>query len=475
MKRFRGTLLSALSCLLALLCGILLLHDPFVGQSVSLLLAAGLDVLRAQLVAALMMTAAAALLAMFVLRKRLGAMIGASGAFFSVYLLGFLHAEQQPVYDPGGGLEPLNGAVLFHTTLLMLALALLCAFLGAAIGGALGEVLLDPPFQVAQKLWQRRQSGPSYVQAPIAPARSGRKLIFTLAGTITMLGLIVLASGSGDLFLFSPDLGLHVLPTLPNGRSYMFGTVIQDEMTSPILGGQKKAFLVYLPPSYMTAQATAKRYPTLYLLHGSPGTAIDWIKGGKADQSVNTLISLGKIADLILVLPDGNGRARAPSEWGNSFDHQQNIETSVVKELVPYVDKKYRTIADARHRAIGGLSMGGFGAANIGIHHPNIFGSIISLGGYYYAEGAIWGNKASVLQQNSPALVLPNKKEAWKLHFYLGAATKDHPYITEAKQFAQELTKLHIPYTFDLQEGYHAWRVWQVQLYHALLWLQWGG
>src|SRR5438270_1998570 len=102
MKRFGGALHSALSCLLALLCGILLLHDPFIGQVVSWLLAAGLDVLRAQLVAVLMMTATAAFLAVFVLRKRLGAILGASGAFFAIYLLAFLHTEHQPVYDPGG-------------------------------------------------------------------------------------------------------------------------------------------------------------------------------------------------------------------------------------------------------------------------------------------------------------------------------------------------------------------------------------
>jgi enterochelin esterase-like enzyme len=400
----------------------------------------------------------------------LGAILGAGGAFFFGYLLGFIQLELQPVSDPGGHLEPLNGSVLVHNASIMFALAFLCAFIGAGVGNALAEVLWEPLFQLAQFLGKRNQT--QKLPIPVTQTSKSRKLLFSLLGTLAMIVLIVLASGASDLLRFSPDVGLRVAPALPNGQSYVYGTVVQDEVTSAALGGQKKPFLVYLPPSYMTPQGSTKRYPTLYLLHGSPGTDIDWLKGGKADQSANTLISLGKIPDLIMILPDGNGRSDAPSEWGNS--PQQNIETYIASDLVTYVDKKYRTIPDLSHRAIGGLSMGGFGAANIGIHHPDVFGTIIALGGYYRAEGPVWGNNAALLQENSPLLVLPNKQDAWKSHFFLGAATKDQPYNADTKQFAQELTNLHIPYTFDLEDGSHSWAVWQIQLYHALLWLHWG-
>lgn len=470
MKKYTAALLFVFSCLLSLLCGLLLLHDPFLGRVVSFLLTTGLDPLRTQLIAALLLTLGAALITAFIVRQRVGAILGAGGAFFFGYLFGFIQLELQPVHDPGGHLEALNRSVLVHSTAIMFALALLCAFIGTGVGNALAEVLWEPLIQLAQFFGKRNQT--QKLPMPVTQASKTRKLLFSLLGTVIMIVLIVLASGASDLFLFSPEVGLRIVPALPKGRSYVYGTVVQDEVTSAVLGGQKKPFLVYLPPSYMTPQASTKRYPTLYLLHGSPGTDIDWIKGGKADQSANTLISLGKIADLILILPDGNGRTSAASEWGNS--PQQNIETYVASDLVTYVDTKYRTIPDAFHRAIGGLSMGGFGAANIGIHHPDVFGTIIALGGYYRAEGDIWGNNADLVQQNSPLLVLPNKQDAWKLHFFLGAATKDQPYNTDTKQFAQELTNLHIPYTFDLENGSHEWTVWQVQLYHALLWLHWG-
>ncbi|MBV9229961.1 MAG: hypothetical protein JOZ18_11660, partial [Chloroflexi bacterium] len=194
----------------------------------------------------------------------------------------------------------------------------------------------------------------------------------------------------------------------------------------------------------------------------------------KADQSADTLIAGGKIPELILILPDGNGRAGETSEWGNSFDGRQLMETFVAVDLVRYVDQHYRTVADAAHRAIGGLSMGGFGAMNIAVHHPDIFGSVISLAGYYHAEGSIWGNNAAYLQANSPADVLPEEKRAWGLHMFIGAATQDQPYYTDSLEFVQELAHLHIAYHFDLEPGYHAWNVWQIQLYHALLWLRWG-
>ena len=118
--------------------------------------------------------------------------------------------------------------------------------------------------------------------------------------------------------------------------------------------------------------------------------------------------------------------------------------------------------------------MGGFGATNIALHHPDVFGFVISLGGYYRAEGSIWGNNPNYIRQNSPADVLPTDKPAWSIQYYLGAGSKDQPYYTYTLQFGQELAGLHIPYQFDLQIGYHSWSLWETQMYNALLWLQWG-
>ncbi len=483
----QSILLFLISLAIALVSGILLFNPAVIGNASSAIIDVGLDPLRAQLIAALLLTLATAFVGAVFGRRKLGAILGAWIVFSFGYLNGFIQLEMQPTYDPGRLLEPLDMGALIHTSITMTALALLCAFSGAAIGVALSEVLLDPLYRLVASLWFRYTHKEEETQQLYAT--TSQATAFTSIGAwlvaIAMIGLIVLASSATELFIYSPDTGLHTVPHIvkpantPTGTSTVvetipsFGTIVTDSLVSPTLGGQRRTIVVYLPPTYNTHIAQNKRYPVLYLLHGSPGQAHDWFTAGKANQSADTLIALGKIPELIMVLPDGNGRPGATSEWANSYDQRQLIESYVVNDVVKYIDSKYRTIPDAANRAIGGLSMGGFGAMNIAVHHPDIFGSVISLGGYYYAEGGIWGNNAAYMQQNSPADVLPAKKQAWKLLFFLGAGTQDQPYYTDTQQFAQELSGLHIPYHLDIQQGYHSWTIWQTQMYNALLWLRW--
>lgn len=464
------------SLLFAVLAGSILFNSALIGSLSSTIINIGLDPLRAQLTAALIMAAGTALIGTLLGQRKPGAILGTGIVFWFSYLADFIALEQRPVYDPGGRIEPLNNAALLHTSLVIIALGLLSAFIGSAVGSALAETLLMPPYRLIRFAWQRmitrpRQSGVRELPLTALSSRSTLSLptmIFQWLGIALMIVLLVLASGSGDLFLFSPDVGLHILP-----RYRAQGTLVDGTLISKALGGQKRSFIVYLPPSYNTPQGRTKRYPVLYLLHGTPGRPVDWLNGGQASQSTNTLIATGKIPELLLVIPDGNGRPGATPEWGNSYDRRQLLENFVATDLVQYVDQRYRTIPDAAHRAIAGLSMGGFGAMNIAIHHPDIFGTTISLGGYYRAEGNVWGKSPAYRQANSPAYTILNTPQAARLHIYLGAATKDQPYYNDTKQFAQELTKLRIPYRFDLQIGYHSWHVWQVQIYNALTWLKW--
>ena len=470
------TILFIVSFLCALFAGLLLFNTAASTQLTSTIINVGLDPQRSQLISSLVLTALAALIGAAIGRRKVAALLGASITFLTNYLLPFIQTETQPTYDPGGHLEPLIAGTLVHTSFVMLALAILSALLGAAVGMTLGEVLLDPPYQLVRLVWQRF----GHVSAPTSSGAVGQsktllQIVGSWIGLILTIVLLVLAGGSGDLFFFSPDTGLHTPPAITSKMGLpSHGTIVQDNLVSPALGAQKREFSVYLPPSYNTPQGQNKRYPTLYLLHGSPGGDRDWFTAGKADQSADTLIALGKIPELIMILPDGNGRPGATSEWGNSFDQRQRIETYVAVDLVKYVDSKYRTLPDRTHRAIGGLSMGGFGATNIALHHPDVFGFVISLGGYYRAEGSIWGSNSNYIRQNSPADVLPTDKPAWSIQYYLGAGSKDQPYYSDTLQFGQELAALHIPYQFDLQNGYHSWRLWETQMYNALLWLPWG-
>jgi len=434
--------------------------------------AVGLDPLTAELISALFLIADAALVSAMVSRQRLGVVIGAGVTYSLSYLVPFLHQELLPHYDPGGHLEAFDASALVHTISVVLASGLLCAYLGAAIGSDLGEVLLDPIWQLAHLIWQARlrpnQARMHSVAGEKLRQHSAWHLFSAWAGLFTLLGLFLLSSGIGNLLFYSPNVGVYNSPAVATR-----GTLIAESTLSPALHGQRRSFLVYLPPSYRDAASQERRYPTLYLLHGSPGSEYDWVRGSKAVQSADTLIEYGVIPALIMIFPDGNGRSGETSEWGNSFDQKQLMENFVALDLVHFIDQKYRTISTPGYRAIGGFSMGGFGAMNIAVHHPDIFGSVISLAGYYTAEGSIWGHNTAYMQANSPASVLPANPHAWKLRIFLGAATKDQPYYTDTQQFILELKALHLDYTFDLEHGYHTWSVWEAQLYHGLIWLQW--
>jgi enterochelin esterase-like enzyme len=476
-QRRSSRIAFGVALLLALLSGVLLFSNAISGGLTATIITIGLDPLRAQLIAACVLTAGTALAGASLGRHRGGAFLGAESVFYFGYLAGFIQLQVQPVYDPGGRLELLNYGALLYTVLIMLALASLTAFVGAAVGRTVRDLVLDPPLKSLRSVWRhfrgdREERVPSTNDAtmPSSPRGTRTNVIRSWFCLGLMVVCLVLASRSADLFLFSPDVGLH---TVANGMS-AHGTMVRESMVSPALGGRSRSFLVYLPPSYTLPMAASRRYPALYLLHGAPGHMTDWIMGGKVDESADLLIAMGQIPELILILPDGNGRPGATSEWGNSFDQQQRIETFVALDLVAYVDRHYRTFADAAYRGIGGLSMGGFGAMNIAVHHPDVFGTVISLGGYYRAEGVIWGKNAAYRRANSPIDVLPHNQQAWKLHIYLGAATQDQPYYEYTKEFMRVLDALHLPYRFDLRPGYHSWRVWQVQMYQALAWIQWG-
>jgi enterochelin esterase-like enzyme len=478
LKKYSTLLFATLVALLAVLLSSLLLTQTAINATlVATLAGLGLDPLRGLFVSSLLFTLLISLIAAFLSRLRLVVLLGAL-IFFSVsYFANFLWNVTRPLHDPGGLLEPLDKLALLHTTLIIFALVILTSCIGIALGLGLAHVLVDPLLRLASYLRHQRSElplSPSPEVTSLSPPLSKKiptrsQVVGGLAQALTLLAVLILATRSINLFVYGPDVSLHLSPAL-KGLNSSQNALVYDSYISLALHGQKRTFIVYLPPSYTMPSARTRRYPVLYLLHGSPGQQTNWMTGGKAGQSEDTLSSLGKAPELILVMPDGNGRGGTTSEWGNSGDGKQLLENALVDDLVPYVDYKYRTLADAAHRGIGGLSMGGFGAANIGIHHPDIFGFIIALGGYYHADGPIWGNNPSYLRANSPTDVLLTQKSAWYTHFYIGAATKDALYPDSVK-FVHELKQLHIPYTFEVLPGYHAWPVWQVEFYHALKWL----
>jgi S-formylglutathione hydrolase FrmB len=141
----------------------------------------------------------------------------------------------------------------------------------------------------------------------------------------------------------------------------------------------QQKIVVYLPPSYDTAPA--KRFPTLYLLHGFTADQTAWTGGGyqglKLGPFMDDMISTGKSREMIVVAPNGKN-AYLGSFYTNSATNG-NWEDYIVHDVIAFVDANYRTIARPESRGIAGHSMGGYGAVVLGMKHPDVFSAIYAL------------------------------------------------------------------------------------------------
>ena len=164
-------------------------------------------------------------------------------------------------------------------------------------------------------------------------------------------------------------------------REVPHGTLSKVWYPSPKLGMERRRMTVYTPAGY--EDNTTKRYPVLYLLHDAGGDENAWSELGRAAQILDNLIAQGKAEPMIVVMPNGNGAQEAvPGEYPNSMYKpmfmnpkcmEGSIEVAFVSDVVGFIDSHYRTQADKRHRAIAGLSMGGFHSLWISANNPDTF------------------------------------------------------------------------------------------------------
>ncbi len=139
---------------------------------------------------------------------------------------------------------------------------------------------------------------------------------------------------------------------------------IQDQTFFSATLGRQMPYRVYLPPGYNTS---AQHYPVLYMLHGFGGDYREWDNYGLLGVA-DDLIGGGTIQPLIIVLPSGE-----QSYWLNQANCGTRWGDYTAQEVVGQIDKTYRTIPNPTKRAVGGLSMGGHGALQLGFNYPNSF------------------------------------------------------------------------------------------------------
>jgi putative tributyrin esterase len=232
---------------------------------------------------------------------------------------------------------------------------------------------------------------------------------------------------------------------------------------------------VVLPANYRASRTT--RYPVLYLLHGWAGHYTDWLtRTNVADYASRYR--------MIVVMPEGNNSWYVDGANGSN----DKYETYVLQEVMPDVDKRYRTIQSRYGRAIAGLSMGGYGAIKYGLKFPATFVFAASMSGAFgvtrYTEkemgGANWepflktfGPIGSETRKANDVFEIARGLSASRVaslpYFYFDCGTEDAPQHFNANRELSELfLQKKIPHEFRELPGNHSWQYWDRQVKEVL-------
>ncbi|MEO8130427.1 MAG: alpha/beta hydrolase-fold protein [Bryobacteraceae bacterium] len=240
-------------------------------------------------------------------------------------------------------------------------------------------------------------------------------------------------------------------PALPEARDVPHGAVEINWEKSKALNGETRAIWIYTPPGY--AKESGRRYPVLYLFHGSNDTAAGWTTVGGANFVLDNLIAGKKAVPMIVVMPFGHAVPfGAPREV--QAKNTTLYEQYIFDDVMPLVESKYRVAPGSNMRAIAGLSMGGSQSIHIGFGHTDLFSAV---GVFSSAPSADFETRfAAVL--NDAKTTNARLKTIW-----IGCGKQD-PVFPRAQKFSEMLTAHKIQNTFRETEGAHTFTVWRLCL-----------
>lgn len=241
------------------------------------------------------------------------------------------------------------------------------------------------------------------------------------------------------------------------------GTVSRVWYDSPTLD-MKRRMTIYTPPGY---EDSGKDYPVFYLLHGAGGDEEAWIALGRTSQILDNLIASGSVEPMIVVMTNGNAvQQAAPGESPEgmkqpSFDvsrmNRGDFEMAF-PDVVAYVDKHYRTKADKAHRAIAGLSMGGYHSLHISKQYPDMFDYI---GLFSAAINPPEGSTSPVYENMEGKLKTQFEKQP---RLYWIAIGKDDFLYNDNVAFRHLLDSKGYPYVYVESPDGHIWKNWRKYL-----------
>jgi len=244
-----------------------------------------------------------------------------------------------------------------------------------------------------------------------------------------------------------------------------------------------RRMFVYTPPGYEVGNTA--RYPVLYLLHGSGGDEAAWPDMGIANVIMDNLIAEGKVKPMIVVMPDaywnqiasldiagprtspppgvGSNANAAPGAAAGTVDYKPNV-VDIVDDLVPFVDKHFRTLATRENRAIAGLSMGSSISVNVALMRLDEFASIgVLSAGMFRPSGTSPGGTAT-LDQINPGFLADTAATNKRVKLLFFSCGTDDPRLPALNALQDELRKRNLNFVFKTYPGEHEWKVWRHSL-----------
>ena len=225
--------------------------------------------------------------------------------------------------------------------------------------------------------------------------------------------------------------------------------------------GAKVSYFVYTPEAYDAEKS--RRFPVLYWLHGKGGG----LRGvGPISNVFDSAIRRGQIPPMLVVFPNG----LQASMWVDSKDGRVPMETMVVRELVPDVDAAFRTLATREGRIVEGFSMGGFGAARLGVKYPDRFATVSALaGGPLQREfretpragpkereqllNGVYGGDHAYFTAQSPWVLAEKNAGALRASRIRVVVGDQDTLLANTRAFDARLTQLGVPHEFHVVPG----------------------
>ena len=263
-----------------------------------------------------------------------------------------------------------------------------------------------------------------------------------------------------------------VHPSAEAREEHPRGAVVSVRLPGVKSGFGDPQAMVYFPPQYFSQPS--RRFPVVYLLHGSPGSPIDWFRAARAADAGLEVARSGH--PVILVAP------RASRDWTDDSEcvnrPHEHVATYVVQDVVPEIDARFRTIASRSGRALAGNSAGGYCALNLGLRNRQDFSAIVDMSGFdrpTHAGGLkeLFGNLpdlAQVAAANTPSNYVSRLTPSPSVKLWLDCGRSDATAKRDTVSIADALGARGFDVVLRLRPGGHDFDVWRPALVEGLGW-----